>query len=119
MIIAIPYNPEDGTVFLHTGRTECFRLYEIEDNKVVRSYLVPTNGLSHHYLVVPLMEHHVDFVLAGHFGQGMKDAMNAKGIAIFGGVAGNTDDIIRAYLEGTLEVSEEPLCQCHHHDEDQ
>ena len=37
MRIAAAYEPESGTIFQHFGRTEFFKLYEVEDNQIVSS----------------------------------------------------------------------------------
>ena len=45
MKIAVTY--DDGNVFQHFGRTEFFKVYEVEDNKVVSSEVVSSNGTGH------------------------------------------------------------------------
>ena len=45
MKIAVTY--ENGEIFQHFGRTEQFKLYDVEDNKVVSSEVVGTNGSGH------------------------------------------------------------------------
>ncbi len=42
MRIAVTY--DNGNVFGHFGRTEQFKVYDIEDGKVVNSEVVSTNG---------------------------------------------------------------------------
>ena len=42
MKIAVTY--ENGQVFQHFGHTEQFKLYEVEDGRVVSSQVVDTNG---------------------------------------------------------------------------
>ena len=45
MRIAVTY--ENGEVFQHFGHTEQFKLYDIEDGKIVSEQIVPTNGSGH------------------------------------------------------------------------
>ena len=45
MKIAVTY--EDGKVFQHFGHTEQFKVYDVEDGKVVKSEVVGTNGQGH------------------------------------------------------------------------
>ena len=45
MKIAVTY--ENGQVFQHFGHTEQFKLYEVEDGRVVSSQVVDTNGSGH------------------------------------------------------------------------
>lgn len=42
MRIAVTY--EDGQIFQHFGHTEQFKVYDVEDGKVVASEVVDTNG---------------------------------------------------------------------------
>ena len=42
MKIAVTY--ENGQVFQHFGHKEKFKVYHVEDNKVVDSEIVDTNG---------------------------------------------------------------------------
>ena len=45
MKVAVTY--ENGRVFQHFGHTAQFKLYDIEDGKVVRQEVVDTNGSGH------------------------------------------------------------------------
>ena len=45
MKIAVTY--ADGQVFQHFGHTEALKLYEIEDNRVVNSEIISTEGSGH------------------------------------------------------------------------
>ena len=45
MRIAVTY--ENGGIFQHFGHTEQFKLYDVENNKVVRAVVVDTNGSGH------------------------------------------------------------------------
>ena len=45
MKIAVTY--DNGEVFQHFGRTENFKVYEIEDNKVISSEVISSNGVGH------------------------------------------------------------------------
>ena len=40
MKIAVTY--DNGNVFQHFGKTESFKVYEVENNQVVKSELAPT-----------------------------------------------------------------------------
>ena len=48
MTIAVTY--DSGLVWQHFGKTENFRIYEVEDYKIINSIVVGTNGASHGYL---------------------------------------------------------------------
>lgn len=45
MYIAVTY--ENGNVFQHFGHTEQFKIYSVDDGKVVGSSIVDTNGSGH------------------------------------------------------------------------
>ena len=45
MRIAATY--ENGSIFQHFGRTEQFKIYDVEDNKVVSSTIIGNNGIGH------------------------------------------------------------------------
>ena len=45
MKIAVTY--DNGNIFQHFGRTEFFKVYEIEDNKVISSDVIGSNGIGH------------------------------------------------------------------------
>ena len=53
MKLAVTY--ENGQIFQHFGRTAQFKLYDIEDGKIVRSEVVDTNGSGHGALAGFLM----------------------------------------------------------------
>ena len=42
MKIAVTY--DNGNIFQHFGKTENFKVYEVEDNKVVSSEVIGSNG---------------------------------------------------------------------------
>lgn len=42
MRVAVTY--ENGNVFGHFGRTEQFKVYDIEDGKIINSQILDTNG---------------------------------------------------------------------------
>ena len=45
MKIAVTY--DNGNIFQHFGKTEYFKVYEVEDNKVVSSEVIGFNGTGH------------------------------------------------------------------------
>ena len=48
--IAIPYS--EGQIFQHFGKTAQFKIYAIEDDKVVSSEIVDTEGTGHEDLAL-------------------------------------------------------------------
>ena len=115
MKIAVTY--ENGQIFQHFGHTAQFKLYEVEDGKVVREAVVDTNGSGHGALAGFLMQRGVDTLICGGIGGGAKAALAQKGIELRGGVSGNADEKAQAYVDGTLEYNAAVECT-HHHDHD-
>ena len=66
MKIAVTY--DNGEVFQHFGKTEYFKVYEVEDNKVVSSEVMSSNGSGHGALAGLLAEQSVDVLICGGIG---------------------------------------------------
>ena len=112
MKIAVTY--ENGQIFQHFGHTEQFKIYTVEDGKVVSAAVVDTNGSGHGALAGFLTEQNVTVLICGGIGGGAQMALAQAGIKLYGGVSGNADAAVAAFLEGKLEFN--PNVQCNHHD---
>lgn len=112
MRIAVTY--ENGNVFQHFGHTESFKIYDVEDSKVVNTQIMNTNGSGHGALALFLAENHVDTLICGGIGAGARNALSEAGIRLFGGVNGTCDDAVNALLENRLNYN--PDVHCNHHD---
>ena len=75
MRIAVTY--ENGDIYQHFGHTERFKIYDVQDGKVMDSCIIDTNGQWH-------------------------GALAECGIELFGGVSGNADAAVDAYLADNL-----------------
>ena len=113
MRIAVTY--EDGQIFQHFGHTEMFKLYDVEDGKVVASEVVDTNGQGHGALAGFLLGNKVDVLICGGIGGGAQMALADAGIKLFGGVAGSADTAVEAFLKQELMYN--PDVKCNHHGE--
>ena len=111
MRIAVTY--EDGQVFQHFGHTEQFKVYEVEDGKVVSSEVIGTEGAGHEALATLLSGKEIDALICGGLGGGAMAALEANGIEVVAGVKGDTDAAVEAYLKGELESTG---VNCDHHD---
>ena len=114
MKIAVTY--DNGEVFQHFGKTESFKVYEVEDNKVVSSEVIGSNGTGHGALAGLLAEQGVDVLICGGIGGGAQTALTEAGIELCAGAQGNTDQAVESYLKGEL-VSSGVNCDHHHHKE--
>ncbi len=113
MKIAVTY--ENGQIFQHFGHTEEFKVYEVEDGKVVASEVVSTNGSGHGALAEILQDLGVQVLICGGIGGGAQMALASVGIQLFGGVVGDADEAVAALLSGSLAFN--PNVQCNHHGE--
>ena len=114
MKIAVTY--DNGEVFQHFGRTESFKIYEVEDNKVVSSEVISSNGTGHGALAGLLAEQGVNVLICGGIGGGAQTALTEAGIDLCAGAQGNADEVVETYLKGNLESSG-VNCDHHHHEE--
>lgn len=112
MKIAVTF--ENGSVFQHFGHTEKFKLYTVEDEKIVNLQIVDTNGSGHGALSGFLKDNGVDILICGGIGAGAQNALTEAGIKFFGGVQGSADGAVMAYLQGKLTYN--PDVHCDHHD---
>ena len=113
MKIGVTY--ENGEIFQHFGRTEQFKVYEVQDGKVISSEIVDTNGNGHGALAGFLGEHQVEVLICGGIGGGAQNALMQAGIRLYGGVTGSADAAVEAFLKD--ELSYDPEVRCDHHGE--
>ena len=113
MRIAVTY--ENGEIFQHFGHTEQFKVYDVENGKIVSSEVVDTNGSGHGALAGVLSALHVDALICGGIGGGAQAALAAAGIQLYGGVSGDADQAAEALAAGTLAYN--PNVMCSHHGE--
>ena len=112
MRIAVTYANED--IFQHFGHTEQFKVYDVENGAVVASQVIDTNGSGHGALAGVLAALNADVLICGGIGSGAQMALAAAGIKLYGGVSGNADAAVVAFLDGKLDFN--PNVQCNHHD---
>ena len=108
MRVAVTY--ENGQVFQHFGHTEQFKVYDVQEGKIVDSKVVDTNGRGHGALAGVL-----NALICGGIGGGAQTALAAANIKLYGGVSGNADDAVAALLAGNLAYN--PNIQCNHHNQ--
>lgn len=115
MKIAVTY--DNGNIFQHFGKTETFKVYEVEDDKVVSSEVIGSNGEGHGALAGLLAGQNVDVLICGGIGGGAQTALAEAGVELCSGAQGDADQAVEAYLKGEL-VSRGATCDHHHHEED-
>ena len=115
MKIAVTY--DNGEIFQHFGKTENFKVYEVEDNQVVSSEVIGSNGTGHGALAGLLSEQGVDVLICGGIGGGARTALAEAGIQLYPGVSGDADSKVSDLLAGKLAFDPDTQCS-HHHGED-
>lgn len=116
MKIAVTY--ENGQVFGHFGRTEAFKVYDVENQNIISSQIISSNGEGHGALAGVLASHDIDILICGGIGPGAVNALEGAGIEVCAGASGDADEAVAAFLKGEL-VSTGSNCNHHHHDDHQ
>lgn len=115
MKIAVTY--DNGEVFQHFGHTEQFKVYNVEDGKVVSSAVIGSDGNGHEALAGLLSDRSIDVLICGGIGGGAQAALEEAGIELCSGASGSADEAVEAYLRGEL-VSSGVNCDHHHEGEE-
>lgn len=116
MRIAVTH--ENGEIFQHFGHTAEFKIYEINDNKITRTDVIGTGTSGHGALSGMLSAIGVSVLICGGIGAGAQTALGKVGISIYGGVKGNADKAVEAFLEGKLQYNPDAKCDHHSHGDD-
>ena len=115
MKIAVTY--DNGEVFQHFGKTEQFKIYEVENGNILSSEILSADGVGHEALADLLAEHAIDVIICGGVGGGAQAALAEAGVELCAGAQGNTDEAVAAYLRGEL-VNAGVTCDHHDHEEE-
>ena len=113
MRIAVTY--ENGLIFQHFGRTEYFKVYDVENGAVTAARVVSTNGSGHGALAGVLTALQADVLICGGIGGGAQMALANSGIKLYGGASGEADKAVADFLSGKLGY--DPRVHCDHHGE--
>ena len=114
MRIAVTY--ENGMIFQHFGHTEQIKVYDVEDGNVVKEEVIGNNGSGHGALATLLAGQKVDVLICGGIGGGAQMALAQAGIKLYGGVTGEADVAVKAFLNNSLDFN--PDVKCNHHGEE-
>ena len=112
MKIAVTF--ENGQIFQHFGHTPAFKVYDVQDGKVISAEVAPTGESGHGALAGFLSERQIEVLICGGIGGGAQAALAAAGVKLYGGVSGEADAAVEALISGSLNY--DPCVQCSHHD---
>lgn len=115
MRIAVTY--DQGEIWQHFGRTEAFKLYDIENGEIKNTQVIGTGGTGHGALAGFLKAADVDLLICGGIGMGARIALEEAGVDLLPGASGNADEAVLAFIGGTLEYNPDEVC--HHHDHEE
>lgn len=113
MRIAVTY--WQGEIFQHFGHTPQFKVYEVRDGEIVSAEVYNTGSSGHGALAGLLGGMGAQVLICGGIGGGAQMALANAGIQLFGGVSGDADDAVEAFLAGQLAYN--PNVRCNHHDD--
>lgn len=114
MKIAIPTC--NGNVDNHFGHCDHYTVFTVDDNKniIERERLESPQGCGCKSNIASVMEQMgITLMLAGNMGMGAFNKLASHGIKVVRGCSGSIDDVLSAWLAGTLADSAEA---CDHHD---
>lgn len=112
MRIAVAF--ENGKIFQHFGHTKEFKFYDVDEGLIVNAEVISTNGDGHGALAGFLSANKAEVLICGGIGKGAQNALAEAEIKLYGGVSGDADKAVDAFLTGNLEYN--PDVKCNHHD---
>jgi predicted Fe-Mo cluster-binding NifX family protein len=105
----------DGSqVTEHFGHCQDFRIYHVENDKIVNSETIPNPGHRPGFLPNFLSDQGVNVIISGGVGGGAIEIFEEKGIEVVTGARGSADDAANSYLKGSLK-STGSVCHEHEH----
>ena len=116
MKVAVTYL--DGNVFGHFGHSEEFKIYEVDGGEVKSAEVVAAPANGHGALAGFLASLGADALICGGIGMGARVALAEAGITVYGGVEGNADEAVKAFISGTLAFDPDAACSHHGHGEE-
>lgn len=116
MRVAVAF--ENDEIFQHFGKTETFKLYDIDNGEIVSTQLVDTQGTGGHGALAGFLKNNdVDMLICGGIGGGAQNALADAGIELYGGLSGSADEAVASLMQGTLEKNDLTACDHHGHGE--
>lgn len=115
MKIAVTYDKETGNIFQHFGKTQFFKVYDIQDGKIISSKVIDNAGNGHHALPPYLKSLGIETLILGNRGQGAIDAIAASGLKEIPGITGSADNAAKLFTKGQLKPNF--AAKCSHHGE--
>lgn len=113
MKIAVP--TRENFVDDHFGHCAYYTICTVENKEIVNKTTMPAPmgcGCKSGIAAI-LQAEGVELMLAGNMGEGAKNVLEYHNIKVIRGCAGNTEDVVMAYVNG--QISDSGLsCSAHH-----
>ena len=100
MKIAVAYN--DGQVCESFEEVGKFKLYNIEDGRIVSCRTVGINGEGKNALTALLKHYDIDDLVCGNTMEGVEETSAEKDVKLHAGASGRADDAVKALIKGEL-----------------
>ncbi len=112
--VATTYEEESGAIYQHFGHCKSFKIFHVSGKEITSAAVVSSGTYGHGGLATFLKNMGVEVLICGGIGGGAQNALKSAGIELYGGVNGNADLAVKAYLDGSLSYN--PDVHCDHHD---
>lgn len=101
----------------HFGHCENFNIFDVENNKIIKTESIPNPGHKPGFLPNFLNDMGVKVIISGGMGGGAVEIFNEKDIEVITGASGSAEDQANHYLQGNLKSTGSICKEHHHHDE--
>jgi len=99
----------------HFGHCEGFKIYELENEKVINEDFIKNPGHKPGLLPIFLKEKGINIIISGGMGQMAQELFCENNIEVIVGASGENDKLINQYLKGILK-SNNRICEKHEHE---
>ena len=106
----ISISTDGNLVSAHFGRCPEFTVADIQGGKLIKTERIPNPGHAPGAIPEYLHDKGVERIICGGIGARAKELFNEYGIQVIAGVTGEINDVLEAFMNGTLIASDESLC---------
>ena len=116
-MIKIAVASENGMVTEHFGHCQGFAIFDIEDDRIIKSEVVANPGHKPGFLPNLLNDMGVNIIIAGGMGSGAIAIFDEKNIEVIVGARGNAQGAVESYINGSLKSTNSACREHQHHEE--
>jgi len=101
----------DGNlVSAYFGRCPKFTIADIQGGKLMKAEKIPNPGHAPGAIPAYLHDKGVERIICGGIGARAIELFNGYGIQVIAGITGEINDVLEAFMKGTLITNGESLC---------